>query len=78
MQNTPPTAVLSSVLQIFTVLKGSFPLDCSVGLGKVLHHVSSLNKAWLKGHWCPQHRLVLVAVRPANNVSRDSHFNRKP
>ena len=78
INNTPPTARLQCLLQIFTIFKRRFSLNRSIGLGQVLHHVSSLNKAWLQRDRSPQHRLVLVSIRPANGVVRHTHLDREP
>ena len=75
---TPQAAWVNGVSQIFAVLKRRFPLDRSIGLGQVLHHVSSLDKAWLQRERRSQHRLVLVAIGPANGILRHSHLDRKP
>jgi len=69
-----------SVLQIFTVLERSLPLDGGIGLGKVLLYVSRLDKAWLKGQGRSQHWLALVCMpfAPADGVMRHAHLNRVP
>ena len=71
---------LEGVLQIFTVLERSLPLDGGIGLGKVFHYVKRLDEAWLKRQWCPQHwfALVCVAFAPADGVMRHAHLNRVP
>ena len=78
INDTPPTTRLQCLSQIFTVLERRFPLDRSIGLRQVVHHVSSLNKARLQRERRSQHRLVLVAIGPANGILRHSHLDRKP
>ena len=68
------------MLQIFTILERSLPLDRGIGLGKVFHHIKRLDEAWLKRQCCPQDwfALVCVAFAPADGVMRHAHLDRVP
>lgn len=71
---------VEAALRIFTVFNRPLLPPGRIGLGKVLLYVSRLDKARMKGQWCPQHWLALVCVpfAPANGVMRHAHLNRVP
>ena len=77
---TPQAVGLEGALRIFTVLNRPLLPPGRVGLGKVLHHVKRLDKAWLKGQRHPQNwfALVCMAFAPSNGVKRDAHLDRIP